>query len=72
MVALAGWLNLRRDDDGHHVIWADASELRRLRQLHTLPRTWANKKRCSETEEAKTATGAVNSPWPGRRLIGPP
>jgi hypothetical protein len=25
-----------------------------------------------KTEEAKTATGAVNSAWPGRRLIGPP
>jgi hypothetical protein len=40
----AGWLNLRRDEDGHHVIWADAGELRRLRELHALPRTWANKK----------------------------
>ena len=25
-----------------------------------------------ETEEAETATGAVDSPWPGRRSIGPP
>ena len=25
-----------------------------------------------EAEEAKTATGAVDSPWPGRRSIGPP
>ena len=25
-----------------------------------------------ETEEAKTATGAVNSPWPGRRSLGSP
>lgn len=41
----AGWLSLRRDEDGHHVIWADAGELRRLRELHALPRTWANKKR---------------------------
>jgi hypothetical protein len=37
----AGWLNVRRDDDGNHVIWADASELRRLRELHDLPRTFA-------------------------------
>ena len=37
----AGWLTARRDADGHHVIWADASELRRLRELHRLPRTWA-------------------------------
>lgn len=25
-----------------------------------------------ETEEAETATGAVNSEWPGRRSTGPP
>jgi hypothetical protein len=25
-----------------------------------------------ETEGAKAATGAVNSPWPGRRSSGPP
>jgi hypothetical protein len=25
-----------------------------------------------KTEEAKTATGAVDSPWPGRRSLGPP
>ena len=25
-----------------------------------------------EIEEAKTATGAVDSPWPGRRSVGPP
>ena len=29
-----GWLNMRRDEDGHHIIWADADELRRLRALH--------------------------------------
>jgi DNA-binding transcriptional MerR regulator len=29
----SGWLSTRRDADGHHVIWADAAELRRLRQL---------------------------------------
>jgi DNA invertase Pin-like site-specific DNA recombinase len=44
----AGWLNLRRDEDGHHVLWADAGELRRLRELHALPRTWANKKRLAK------------------------
>src|SRR5262249_47845929 len=38
-----GWLNVRRDEDGHHIIWADAGELRRLKALHRLPRTWANK-----------------------------
>ncbi|HEY7432278.1 MAG TPA: recombinase family protein [Streptosporangiaceae bacterium] len=47
----AGWLNVRRDDDGHHVIWADASELRRLRELHGLPRTWANKRRLAKLKK---------------------
>jgi DNA invertase Pin-like site-specific DNA recombinase len=49
----AGWLNVRRDADGHHVIWADASELRRLRELHDLPRTWANKKRLAKLKKPK-------------------
>jgi len=44
----SGWLNARRDADGHHVIWADARELTRLRDLHALPRTWANKARLSK------------------------
>ena len=47
----AGWLNVRRDDDGHHVIWADAGELRRLRELHQLPRTWANKTRLAKLKK---------------------
>ena len=49
----AGWLNVRRDDDGHHVLWADAGELRRLRERHDLPRTWANKARLGELKTAK-------------------
>jgi DNA invertase Pin-like site-specific DNA recombinase len=49
----AGWLNVRRDDDGHHVIWADASELRRLRELHALPRTWVNKTRLAKLKKPK-------------------
>ena len=49
----AGWLNLRRDEDGHHVIWADAGELRRLRELHALPRTWANKKRLAKLKKPR-------------------
>jgi DNA invertase Pin-like site-specific DNA recombinase len=48
-----GWLNVRRDEDGHRVIWADASELRRLRELHDLPRTWANKKRLANLKKPK-------------------
>jgi hypothetical protein len=49
----AGWLNLRRDEDGHHVIWADAGELRRLRELHDLPRTWVNKKRLAKLKKPR-------------------
>jgi DNA invertase Pin-like site-specific DNA recombinase len=49
----AGWLNLRRDEEGHHVIWADAGELRRLRELHALPRTWANKKRLAKLKKPR-------------------
>ena len=49
----AGWLTVRRDAEGHHVIWADASELRRLRELHRLPRTWANKGRLAELKKPK-------------------
>ena len=49
----AGWLTLRRDEDGHRVIWADASELRRLRELHELPRTWATKKRLAKLKKPK-------------------
>jgi hypothetical protein len=48
-----GWLNVRRDEDGHHIIWADAGELRRLRALHRLPRTWANKARLAERKKPK-------------------
>lgn len=49
----AGWVNLRRDEEGHHVIWADADELRRLRELHALPRTWANRERLAELKKPK-------------------
>ena len=52
-VAARGWLTARRDAEGHHVIWADASELRRLRELHRLPRTWANKDRLAKLKKPK-------------------
>jgi hypothetical protein len=48
-----GWLNLRKDEEGHAIIWADADELRRLRELHRLPRTWANKERLAELQKPK-------------------
>ncbi len=49
----SGRVNVRRDADGHHVIWADADELRRLRELHALPRTWANRARRAELNQPK-------------------
>jgi DNA invertase Pin-like site-specific DNA recombinase len=49
----AGWVHVRRDEDGHQVIWADADELGRLRALHELPRTWENKARFTELKKPK-------------------
>jgi DNA invertase Pin-like site-specific DNA recombinase len=48
-----GWVNVRKDEDGHHIIWADADELRRLRELHRLPRNWENKERLAELKKPK-------------------
>jgi hypothetical protein len=48
-----GWVNVRRDDEGHRIIWADADELRRLRELHRLPRTWENKARLAKLKKPK-------------------
>lgn len=49
----AGWLTADRDADGHNVIWADASELQRLRELHGLPRNWATRDRLAELIKPK-------------------
>lgn len=49
----AGWLTVRREANGHHVIWADASELRRLQELHRLPRNWSTKARLAELTTPK-------------------
>lgn len=47
------WVNVRRDENNHRVIWADAEELKRLRALHNLPRTWANKTRLADLKKPK-------------------
>lgn len=48
-----GWINARRDADGYWVLWADVTEIARLRQLHALPRTWANKSRLKKLIKPK-------------------
>jgi len=53
----AGWVTSSRDAQGRHVIWADASELARLRELHALPRTWATKDRLAELSKPKGRPG---------------
>lgn len=47
------WVNVRRDENNHAVIWADADELKRLRAVHRLPRTWAYKARLAELTKPK-------------------
>src|SRR5207249_3752849 len=70
----AGWLATRRDAEGHHVSWADASELRRLRALHRLPRTWATKDRLAELKQPKprperSSVGGPAHPEPGHPTV---
>lgn len=48
-----GWLHARRDADGYCVLWADADEIARLRELHALPRTWATKDRRQQLTKPK-------------------
>jgi hypothetical protein len=48
-----GWVATRRDSDGHHVIWADADELRRLGQLPGLRPSWANKEKLAALRRPK-------------------
>jgi Recombinase zinc beta ribbon domain len=48
-----GWLSARRDSDGYWVLWADAAEIARLRELHALPRSWANKSRFKRLTKPK-------------------
>jgi hypothetical protein len=52
----AGWVTSSRDAAGYHVIWADASELARLQELHALPRTWATRTRLTELSRPKPRT----------------
>ena len=53
-----GWVTARRDAEGHHILWADASELARLGELHQLKRGWETKARFAELTRPKS--------WPER------
>jgi hypothetical protein len=48
-----GWVNVRPDERGHHIAWADADELRRLRQLHRLGRSAGNRERLAALTKPK-------------------
>jgi hypothetical protein len=48
-----GWVKVRKDERGHHIVWADAGELRRLRQLHRLSGTAANRERLAALKKPK-------------------
>ena len=53
-----GWIRLgrvttRRDAEGHHIVWADASELARLGELHGLRQSWESKERFAELIQPK-------------------
>jgi DNA invertase Pin-like site-specific DNA recombinase len=49
----SGYLNVRRDEDGHAIIWADADELKRLRELGRLFRAGATGPRPDGLKEPK-------------------
>ena len=48
-----GWVTARCDTQGHHIIWADETELVRLGELHQLRRTWETKERFAELTKPK-------------------
>jgi DNA invertase Pin-like site-specific DNA recombinase len=49
----SGYLNVRRDEDGHAIIWADADELKRLRELGRLFRAGATGTRLDKAKKPK-------------------
>jgi len=55
-----GWLITRRDENGHHIIWADADELRRLR---TLGRFLEEGRPGARLEELKKPKQCSGRPW---------
>jgi DNA invertase Pin-like site-specific DNA recombinase len=63
----AGWLHAYRDADGFWILWADASEVARLRALKVLPRTQANRKRLAQLRKPKPLPKRLQT----RRQRGP-
>jgi hypothetical protein len=53
----SGWLSVRRDEDGHHVIWADAGELKRLHELRRALRTGVTGARLAKLKKPKPRCG---------------
>jgi DNA invertase Pin-like site-specific DNA recombinase len=49
-----GWVTTRADAEGHHVLWVDADELRRLAQLPGVRPTWANRERLAALRRPKS------------------
>jgi hypothetical protein len=49
----ARWLNVRRDEDGHAIIWADAGELNRLRKLRRLLQAGVKGARLAELKKPR-------------------
>ena len=50
---VAAWDVTRADADGHHVLWADGDELRRLGQLTGLRPSWENSDRLAALRRPK-------------------
>ena len=68
-----GWVTTRTDADGHHVVWADADELRRLGQLPGLRPSWANKERLATLRRPKPRPkpGQTRSAKPRKEIQTP-
>jgi hypothetical protein len=49
----SGYLNVRRDEDGHAIIWADADELKRLRELGRVFRAGARGTRLDQLKKPR-------------------
>jgi hypothetical protein len=67
-----GWLTVRREEDGPHLSWAEADELRRRRALHRLARIWGNQARLADRQQPKQRPAReMHERWPGSPWAGP-